>query len=56
MKVIITVSTKVTFNSGEQGEDEGGGRGAKIGKWMPGGNQESVCSNVQILYLCVMTN
>ena len=28
----------------------------KIGKWMPGGNQESVCSNVQILYLCVMTN
>ena len=56
MKVIISVCTKAIFNRGEQGEDEGGGGGTKIGKWMPGGNQESVCSNVQILYLCVMTN
>lgn len=56
MKVITSVSTRATFNSGEQGEDEGGGGGAKIGKWMPGGNQESVCSNVQFLYLCVVTN
>ena len=47
MKVITSVSTKATFKSGEQGEDEGGGGGgAKIGKWMPGENQESVCSNV----------
>ena len=30
MKVIITVSTRATFNSGEQGEDEGGGGGRKL--------------------------
>ena len=29
MKVITSVSTKATFNSGEQGEDEGGGGGGK---------------------------
>lgn len=27
MKVITSVSTRATFNSGEQGEDEGGGGG-----------------------------
>ena len=29
MKVITSVSTKATFNSGEQGEDEGGGGGGQ---------------------------